>query len=572
MKRYMVLHYGQRRWALIWTAVLTVLLLSGCGSSEGDTNSDSDITSGTDTSTCIVLAFRCELGMLQQCDGTRWVNSQNCALTGTTCMEVNGVSGCVADSVSDSDSTIDTAIVADSATTEDSATVADTASIIDTASVVDTETTADTATIADTESVTDTAIDTNTVTDTDLPGKCGNSTIEDGEGCDDGNTVPFDGCSVACTTEPNCSSGACVSECGDGLVLGEECDDGNLINGDGCSNVCKVETGFTCEQRPCRTGSSCPETVAIDVIYRDFAATRDVDEDFGTPPCTTLTLGLVGNELNSQGKPVSAGPNAGCIQNLDTWYTREPAKTAQMILYADGAGGYVNRFGDSGEPWMGYAPDPGSQTGESLAPDYWQGEGGELYVDCAEYGCVVCPWDTTGTSPACEPPAYEYDGTPLFFPLDDLLETSACTMENSLTDITHEDACAKIPAQYGMYGWPWEARYNDAAHTHNFYFTSELGFWFIYDPETPATLTFAGDDDAWVFVNGQLAVDLGGVHIPETGSVRIDENNAFGMVPGQVYRINLFHAERKVEASSFKLHISGFSQPNLFPSNCNPGN
>ena len=63
---------------------------------------------------------------------------------------------------------------------------------------------------------------------------CGNSVIEGSEECDDGNTIPEDGCSDTCMNE----------FCGDGVVqfaLGEECDDGNTTSGDGCSDICEIE-------------------------------------------------------------------------------------------------------------------------------------------------------------------------------------------------------------------------------------------------------------------------------------------------------------------------------------------
>ncbi|MFQ5513753.1 MAG: DUF4215 domain-containing protein, partial [Myxococcota bacterium] len=63
---------------------------------------------------------------------------------------------------------------------------------------------------------------------------CGNGLLEQGEECDDGNTVAEDGCSDVCVAE----------FCGDGIVqsgLGETCDDGNTIAEDGCSDVCAVE-------------------------------------------------------------------------------------------------------------------------------------------------------------------------------------------------------------------------------------------------------------------------------------------------------------------------------------------
>jgi len=69
---------------------------------------------------------------------------------------------------------------------------------------------------------------------------CGNSTIETGEQCDDGNTTDGDGCDSSCQNE---APGAI---CGNTIVeTGEQCDDGNTTNGDGCDSSCQNE-GATC--------------------------------------------------------------------------------------------------------------------------------------------------------------------------------------------------------------------------------------------------------------------------------------------------------------------------------------
>ncbi|MBK7193667.1 MAG: DUF4215 domain-containing protein [Myxococcales bacterium] len=87
------------------------------------------------------------------------------------------------------------------------------------------------------------------------PPDCGNGTVDAGEQCDDGNTSGGDGCSAVCQTE------APPAGCGDGTVgAGEACDDGNVAPGDGCSSICTIEDGGNpgdggAEGGCCSTGS-----------------------------------------------------------------------------------------------------------------------------------------------------------------------------------------------------------------------------------------------------------------------------------------------------------------------------
>src|SRR3989344_4500214 len=65
--------------------------------------------------------------------------------------------------------------------------------------------------------------------------RCGDGVKEGTEQCDDGNTADGDGCSYICAIEPFCGDSAVNQP-------NEECDDGNQVDSDVCSNTCVAAT------------------------------------------------------------------------------------------------------------------------------------------------------------------------------------------------------------------------------------------------------------------------------------------------------------------------------------------
>jgi cysteine-rich repeat protein len=73
---------------------------------------------------------------------------------------------------------------------------------------------------------------------------------------------------------PPASGVACVSLCGDGIMItaDEQCDDGNLVSGDGCSSTCTIESDFECftfPMEPTKCSYSKPLQVEIQSITKD---------------------------------------------------------------------------------------------------------------------------------------------------------------------------------------------------------------------------------------------------------------------------------------------------------------
>ena len=90
---------------------------------------------------------------------------------------------------------------------------------------------------------------------------------------------------------------------------------------------------------------------------------------------------------------------------------------------------------------------------------------------------------------------------------------------------------------------------------HNYLFTTEAHTLFSYSGGE--VFTFRGDDDLFVFINGKLAVDLGGVHGPEEATIELDaEAERLGIQAGMTYPMDIFHAERHTVESNFRIQTT----------------
>jgi fibro-slime domain-containing protein len=347
-----------------------------------------------------------------------------------------------------------------------------------------------------------------------VPIECGDGSREGTEQCDDGNATPFDGCDASCKNEPNCDGGVCQAVCGDGVILpgtSEACDDGNTNDGDGCSSSCQEEEGFDCVLSPVDLG----DELSIPVIYRDFRS-----NDTSDPVPTTFSLDF--NNPDDSNGGIAFDITADLLD-------------AEGKPELSGENPYV--YGSNEGPSHGAASfAQWYRTSPTLDPT------GNLQI----VGELVLT--KTGAN------VYEFDSLdfpPGFFPLDD-------------------------PA-LAPFAWPAEPTYgetlfvpSDGTGPRNFGFTTEVHYFFVYQGDE--VLTFSGDDDLWVFVDGFLCLDVGGLHPRVTDVMSFADPADAGsatqesmvtackarLTTDSVYEVAIFHAERHTGASNFRLTLDGF--------------
>jgi len=98
--------------------------------------------------------------------------------------------------------------------------------------------------------------------------------------------------------------------------------------------------------------------------------------------------------------------------------------------------------------------------------------------------------------------------------------------------------------------------YGNQTLSHNYHFTVHLeGQLSFADPTAGAdkNFSFTGDDDLWVFVDGKLVLDLGGVHPAASASFTEETLKSLGLFANTMYDLDIFFAERHTTQSNFQI-------------------
>ncbi len=249
-----------------------------------------------------------------------------------------------------------------------------------------------------------------------------------------------------------------------------------------------------------------PDTISLVGVARDF---KRFDRAGGHPDFqqynTGHIVGLVAEQLDQDGKPVFTGSRGKKVSRQ----------------YKDSAGRQIN-------PAM-YNPALGDQAGSM------SNYSGTTITNANSFS----QWyrDVPGVNMSMQVPIVLQrmgDSNTYFFHAHDNSSTSAkegfFPIDNQLLNDM------------------------DPTYHHNYFLTFELDTEFMVEKNAGQVFTFYGDDDVWVFINGRMVIDLGGVHGAVSQSVSIDRLD--WLADGERAQLKLFFAERHLTLSNMRVETN----------------
>ncbi len=260
-----------------------------------------------------------------------------------------------------------------------------------------------------------------------------------------------------------------------------------------------------------------PPTLNVGVTYFDYHSNSSCpDFNPGTNPNMVLA-GMVGQTLDADGLPVAG----------------------TTMLYSWGIAKWFR-------PWKQSLLGQGS---DFLRPAYAAGGRTVTAVNTVTYDTsyknVVIQDSLLFTCIDLVNGVYQFNSA-TFFPLN----TRGFGPDDSTKDWNYYSYPGGVVQNGGQNyigpaGFPNNAAVGDRPpNPNNYSFGVHLKKAFQY--RAGLTFNFAGDDDMWVFINGKLVLDLGGIHQTTLGNFNLDAlGPALGLNLGDSATIDVFYCERQ---------------------------